>query len=341
MVTDGIDVSYYQGDIDWEEAKKHIDFAILRVGYGQDMTSQDDKLYKRNADECTRLGIPFGVYIYSYATTEQEAIGEARHTIRLIKDYKLAYPVYYDLEDPKVGRLSNEQIEKVSKAFADEMVKNNYYVGFYASLYWWKTKLTGIFFERYTKWIAQYNDTLNYTGNYGMWQYTDKGFVAGVNEPVDMNYCYVDFPAEIKGLGMNGFGQNEGSNTPVTGKAYNVGDHVTFDHVYISSDSSIPLIPYMNHGTITRIEPDARNPYLIGNGLGWVNDKSITGTMRFLSNPTYRGTSLVDALAQIGVNTSFANRKKLAEKNGIYDYEGSASQNYELLKLLKEGRLKD
>lgn len=67
VLTYGIDVSQYQGLIDWEVAKDHIDFAIIRCGYGQDIPGQDDNLFKRNADECTRLGIPFGVYLYSYA----------------------------------------------------------------------------------------------------------------------------------------------------------------------------------------------------------------------------------------------------------------------------------
>lgn len=337
MITDGIDVSQYQGIIDWEKVKKHIDFAILRCGYGQDIPGQDDPTFKRNADECTRLGIPFGVYLYSYAMDEGDALSEARHVMRLVKGYKMAYPIYLDLEDPRVGRLSNEQIERNAKVFCDELEKNRYYPGIYASLYWWRTKLTGAFFSRHTKWVARYADELGEPeGLFDMWQYTDKGFVEGINGPVDMNYCYRDFPAEIKAAGLNNFNQQ----TPQPNTEYSVGDHVTFSHVYISSESSIPLIPYSNHGTITRIVKEARNPYLIGNGLGWVNDQSITGEMMYLSNPTYKGDSFVDALVQIGVDGSFTTRRELAKRNGIPDYTGSAKQNLELLRLLKEGRLK-
>ena len=127
---------------------------------------------------------------------------------------------------------------------------------------------------------------------------------------------------------------------PTPPQQYQVGDHVQFDHVFISSDSSVPLIPYMNHGTITRIVPHARNPYLIGNGLGWINNESITGMMQYLSHPTYRGDSLVDALVQIGVDASFQNRARLARLNGIENYTGSAKQNLELLQLLKDGKLR-
>lgn len=338
MVRDGIDVSQYQGIINWELVKNRIDFAILRCGYGQDIPGQDDPTFKRNADECTRLGIPFGVYLYSYATNEKDALSEAKHVLRLIKDYKMEYPIYLDLEDPRVGRLTNEQIERNCRVWADELARNNYFPGFYASYYWWTTKLTGALFTRYTKWIARYADELGIEG-FDMWQYTDKGFVEGINAPVDMNISYRDFPEEIKAGGFNNF--NEVVPEPeVPATEYKVGDHVTFDHVYISSDSSIPLIPYMNHGTITRIVADARNPYLIGNGLGWVNNDSITGTMRYLSNPNYRGDSFVDALTEIGVDASFASRRELAKKNGIENYTGSAKQNLELLRLLKEGRLR-
>ncbi|MBS5111760.1 MAG: glycoside hydrolase family 25 protein [Coprobacillus cateniformis] len=338
MVRDGIDVSQYQGEIDWERVKEHIDFAILRCGYGQDIPGQDDPTFKRNADECTRLGIPFGVYLYSYATDERAALSEARHVMRLVKDYKMEYPVYLDLEDPRVGRLTNEQIERNCRVWADELARNNYFPGFYASYYWWTSKLTGALFTRYTRWVARYAEELGAEG-FDMWQYTDKGFVEGINAPVDRNYAFRDFPAEIRAGGYNNFERPEPNPEPPT-MNYKVGDHVTFNHVYISSDSSIPLIPYMNHGTITRVVPNARNPYLIGNGLGWVNNDSITGTLTYLSNPTYRGDSLVDALTQIGVDASFASRREIARRNGIENYTGSARQNLELLRLLREGRLK-
>ncbi|MFR7590692.1 MAG: GH25 family lysozyme [Longibaculum sp.] len=336
MVREGIDVSQYQGEIDWELVKEHIDFAILRCGYGQDIPGQDDPTFKRNADECTRLGIPFGVYLYSYATDERAALSEARHVMRLVKDYKMEYPVYLDLEDPRIGRLTNEQIERNCRVWADELARNNYFPGFYASYYWWTSKLTGALFKRYTRWVARYAEELGAEG-FDMWQYTDKGFVEGINAPVDRNYAFRDFPTEIREGGFNNFDRPD-TETPQ--ERYQVGDHVTFNHVYISSESSIPLIPYMNHGTITRIVEGARNPYLIGNGLGWVNNDSITGTMRYLSNPTFRGDSLVDALTQIGVDASFASRREIARRNGIDNYTGSAKQNLELLRLLKEGRLK-
>ena len=187
-----IDVSTHQGVIDWEKVKPHIDGAILRVGYGNDQTNQDDKQFKRNAAECTRLGIPFGVYIYSYAKTENEAKSEAAHVLRLIKGYKLSFPVYLDLEEKGTESGAVER----ALIFGDIIEKAGYWCGIYANLYWWNTHLPGL--DRYTKWVAQYNTECNYKGSHlDIWQYTSQGQIPGIAGNVDMNYCYRDFPAEI------------------------------------------------------------------------------------------------------------------------------------------------
>ncbi|RHM59125.1 MULTISPECIES: glycoside hydrolase family 25 protein [Coprobacillaceae] len=334
MITHGIDVSKFQGTINWQRVKENVDFAIIRCGFGQDKPSQDDPYFKRNADECTRLNIPFGVYLYSYATNEQEALGEARHVLRLIKDYKMAYPIYYDLEDNNTtGKQSNEVIANIAKTFADELEKNNYYVGMYASLYWWRTKLTSPIFNRYTRWIAYYGNQLNFDGEYDMWQYSSTGSIPGITSMVDLNYCYKDFPEIIRNAGLNNFNNQTETNQ------YQVGDHVRFQYVFLTSESTNPLRPYRQTGIITRIVPNARNPYLIGQDDGWVNDQVIEGKVTLLSNSDYQGNSLVDALNEIGVDSSFENRRRLAMLNGITSYQGTNYQNTLLLNLLKEGQL--
>ena len=189
-----IDVSEHQGKINWEKAKNQIAGAILRCGYGSDITSQDDKQFKRNADECTRLGIPFGVYLYSYADTEEEARSEAAHVLRLIKGYKLDYPVYYDLEEAGTEKGAVKRAE----IFGDIIEKAGYWCGIYANLYWWENHLNAL--ERFTKWVAQYNSTCDYKGaNKDIWQYSSMGSVDGISGRVDMNMCYRDFPVEING----------------------------------------------------------------------------------------------------------------------------------------------
>lgn len=189
-----IDVSVHQGTIDWEKVKPHIDGAILRVGYGSDITKQDDRQFKRNADECTRLGIPFGVYIYSYADSNEEAKSEAAHCLRLIKGYKLSYPVYLDLEEKGTEKGAIER----AVIFGDIIEKAGYWCGVYANLNWWNNHLKGL--DRFTKWVAQWTKQCTYKGsNLDMWQYSDKGTIPGIKGCVDMNYCYRDFPSEING----------------------------------------------------------------------------------------------------------------------------------------------
>ena len=189
-----IDVSEHQGVIDWEKAMYHIDGAILRCGYGSDYEHQDDEQFRRNADECTRLGIPFGAYIYSYAKTIEGIKSEAAHAMRLVKPYKLAYPVYLDLEEPGL----EEGAVIRARVFGDIIEKGGYWCGIYANLNWWENRLVGL--ERFTKWVAQYYKECEYTGaNLDIWQYTSNGNVPGIKGNVDMNECYRDFPAEISG----------------------------------------------------------------------------------------------------------------------------------------------
>ena len=96
-----IDVSHWQGTIDWEKVKGHIDGAILNAGYGSDIAKQDDAQFVRNATECERLGIPWGSYLYSYANTTDKIASEIQHMLRMLKGRKPQLPVYYDLEERK------------------------------------------------------------------------------------------------------------------------------------------------------------------------------------------------------------------------------------------------
>lgn len=189
-----IDVSEWQGKIDWEKVKPHIEGAILRCGYGSNLEKQDDAQFKHNADECTRLGIPFGVYLYSYAKTNDKAKSEAEHVLRLVKPYKLSYPVYLDLEEAGTEKGAIER----ANIFGDIIEKAGYWCGVYANLNWWTNYLVGL--ERFTKWVAQYNTKCDYKGEHlDIWQYSSMGTIPGIKGNVDMNYCYRNFPAEIFG----------------------------------------------------------------------------------------------------------------------------------------------
>lgn len=209
----GIDVSSHQGVIDWEAVKGKIDYAIIRCGYGANRESQDDIYFKRNADECTRLGIPFGVYLYSYADNIDWSNSEVDHVLRLVKGYQLEYPIYYDIEDKVQANLSNETLIDIVVNFCEKLEQQGYYVGVYANLNWWNTKLNSNRLDAYAKWVARYNTVLGYDA--GMWQYTSSGTIAGINGNVDMDYCYVDYPEAIKKAGLNGFPKEETPTKPI------------------------------------------------------------------------------------------------------------------------------
>lgn len=157
----GIDVSHHQGTIDWQKVKNDgIDFAIIRCGYGGNYTSYDDRQWLRNVSECERLGIPYGVYLYSYSENTEDAKSEAAHVLRLLEGHNPAYGVYYDLEDENTtGTVSNTTIGTIAKTFCDQVSASGYKVGIYASKYWWQYKLTSSVFknEKWSKWVAQYN----------------------------------------------------------------------------------------------------------------------------------------------------------------------------------------
>ncbi|MGN1116552.1 MAG: stalk domain-containing protein [Candidatus Ornithomonoglobus sp.] len=190
----GIDVSEHQGVIDWESLKDDIDFAIIRCGYGSDYESQDDKMWLTNAEACEKLGIPYGVYLYSYANTPEKAESEAQHVIRLLKGRKVSLPVFYDMEDSIQEVLTNEERGQYAKLFCDAVSAAGYEVGIYANTYWWTNYLTDPVFENesWYRWVAQYADSCTYTGNYIMWQYSSSGSLGNITDHLDMNLWYGD-----------------------------------------------------------------------------------------------------------------------------------------------------
>ena len=193
----GIDVSEHQGRIDWNAVKASgIDFAILRVGFGApSWGGRVDYQFNRNISECERLGIPYGVYIYSYAFDNQQAADEASMVIDCLSGHNPRLPVYYDLEDKTIiadGRQSG--IASRAQTFCNKISSAGYKPGIYANLNWFNNILTDPVFKSssWDHWIAQYNSQCHYTGSYSFWQYTSRGKVSGISGNVDMNYAYVD-----------------------------------------------------------------------------------------------------------------------------------------------------
>ena len=184
----GIDVSHHQGTIDWEKVKNSgVDFAIIRCGFAEDKTEYDDRCWQYNVSECERLDIPYGVYLYSYAESVEDALSEADHVLRLVEGHNLSLPVYYDLEENSMIE-SGLDLAAVAKAFCGKVSQAGYPVGVYANLNWWTYYLTDECFDNWHRWVARWNETCGYDGEYAVWQYTDMGFVEGIDTNVDMNF---------------------------------------------------------------------------------------------------------------------------------------------------------
>jgi len=199
MAKSVIDVSYAQGVIDWDKVDSQIDGAILRVGYGSDQAGQDDVQYARNLDAVKRLGIPYGVYLYSYANSDEKIRSEIQHMLRLIKGEKPTLGVFLDLEENKNGTWATRAAVEWCKAINAA----GYRAGIYTGAYYYLQHMQGCHdLVKGLWWIAGYGTNsgrpeLQYKPKpgfeYDAWQYTSNRHYAGINNSVDTSEWYADF----------------------------------------------------------------------------------------------------------------------------------------------------
>ena len=206
VVYNYIDISEWQGTVDFAKVKASgVQGIIIRIGYGDVISYpyQIDKQFERNYSECKRLGLPVGAYFYCYATTVAEAQREAQGCLKLITGKQFELPILYDVEEQSV--FSKGYCNEVIKAFADILETAKWWVGIYS----FKCAADAYFTERtktrYTMAIAQYASVCTYTGPYAIWQNSSTTSVPGISGRVDHDWCYEDFPTEIKAKGKNGY----------------------------------------------------------------------------------------------------------------------------------------
>ena len=197
----GIDVSRYQGDINWAAvAASGVQYAFVRVGsvkYGVDAK------YDQNMRQAAANGVKTGVYIYSYATTPQEAAAEAVFVLQAISNYTISMPVAIDIEDSVQKTLSPAQIAEIANTFCAIIENAGYYPIVYGSKNWYQNYIGPI---AYDKWVAQYNTSCDIE-DAAFWQSSSKGVVPGIAGDVDIDYQYKDLSASIVG---NGFAFRKG-----------------------------------------------------------------------------------------------------------------------------------
>lgn len=189
----GIDVSKFQGTIDWNAVKADgITFAIIRCGYRGYGTGAlvEDSTYRRNIQGAINAGLKVGVYFYSQAINEAEAVEEASMVLSLVSGYSLPLGVYYDTESVAGGRansISAAERTACAVAFCETIRNAGYRAGVYSYASWFYNALNFANISKYNIWIAQYRDTLSFSYKYNIWQYTGSGRVNGISTAVDMN----------------------------------------------------------------------------------------------------------------------------------------------------------
>ena len=195
----GIDVSKWNGRIDWKKVKKAgIDFCIIRTGYSKTV----DYKFKYNIEEAIENGLQIGVYHFSYATTNAKAREEAEFCLELIKPYKkyITLGVWFDYEYDSVSYSrkygvypTKKSVTSLAETFCSIVEKNGYSTGIYTNLDFSSNYFTKEVLDKYPTWIACWQSKMTYKDDFVMWQYTDSGRVDGINGIVDMNWYFIGY----------------------------------------------------------------------------------------------------------------------------------------------------
>ena len=222
----GLDISAAQGNyVDFNKIKAAgYDFVILRAGYGSALKypNQYDTTFESNYKKAKTAGLHVGAYWFTYCTTTKGAAEEAAAFAKALAGKQFEMPVYMDIEVDKQFNTGKSNCSAMAKTFCDYMEKSGYYAGIYCSTYWGTAYLTDEVRERYAYWDAEWGSKCTYKGSYGMWQ-NGTAYVGG--QPMDHDYCYVDYPSIIKSKGLNGFAKPAKAEKILdTGSCYKIGE---------------------------------------------------------------------------------------------------------------------
>jgi lysozyme len=193
----GIDVSTFQGNINWKKVKKAgVDFVMIRVGYSGSANGsiQIDKRFKENIEGAKDAGIGVGVYFFSQAVTTDEAIKEAKFVIRHIRGRGVEYPVAFDMEHmdgDRISQLTDNERTKIADAFCTIVNNNGYTPMVYGNQKWLLHEIDMSYLTKYDTWLAHYSTTTAFPYAYKMWQYSNYGIVTGISGHVDLDIVYI------------------------------------------------------------------------------------------------------------------------------------------------------
>ena len=204
MKVKGIDISKWQGNIDFDLVRKNgISFCIIRAGSGRKV----DPYFERNYTLAKRAGLQVGVYWYSYAKSSADAIAEANLCLSVLQGKQLEFPVYMDVEEKEQFNRGAKFVNDIIYYFGETVEKAGFYFGIYMSKSFAQKYLYDNTLARFDLWIAQYNNKCTYTEKYSVWQYSSTGKINGIQGNVDLDYCYTDYAKIMKKAGLNGYGK--------------------------------------------------------------------------------------------------------------------------------------
>lgn len=192
----GIDVSSHQGSIDWAAVRAGgVKFAVIRASFG---AGRRDKRLEENLKGCGENGLPYGFYHYSYALTPEEAEEEAEFFLEAVKNSAPKLPLYFDFEEKEQRALPIEEQLEIIEAFCERVEAGGYRAGLYGSKSWLEIlkRARPELLEKYSVWVAQWNDRNTFSGRYDLWQNSSAGRVPGIETAVDTDFCYLDLEGE-------------------------------------------------------------------------------------------------------------------------------------------------
>lgn len=282
----GIDVSAWQGNIDWPTAKASgIDFAIIRTGYGKTAPEQQtDKYFATNYTGATQNGLKVGVYHYSYAENTADAAQEAQLCLSILNGRSLDYPVFYDIEEQVHRTMDKEKLADIVETFCSAIQAAGYKVGVYSSPNIFNSNLSSSRLDKYDRWVASWGrDTPNYSKSYTIWQYA-YGTLPGISGNVDLNYSFVDYSTSSNPTPVTPtYTLSSDTNAP-----YTFGTNKTYFYKVTTNSASAPTAV-------------SSNPSAVSVSYG----KAVSGGHIFQINNVGPGTAMITTSIAEGPSVSF------------------------------------
>lgn len=329
----GIDVSSWNGSIDWSKAKNDIDFAILRIGFRTTLDSR----FLEYAAGCEKYGIPYGVYHYSYATTGSGAQEEAQWVINTLKNngYDPIMGVWFDMEDESQAYLSSSTQEAICRGFCDTIRNAGYEVGFYGFLSWFSSSFASSYLNTMPIWVAQIdgfssNGTSTHDRGTWLWQYSWEGSISGISGDVDCNISYANWPKP------NSSGGDSSVNDCTYYPAYFTGQTTSSLNMRTGPSTSYSIISTLSSGTSIEITGLYKNTsggywYQINhNGTTGYVDAGYVTPINYLYNDVSILSPTMDSNLPVGEPYTITG-EIISENNNIYTayakiYSGTNTQ---------------